>query len=504
MKKTLLTLLVLAGISSANTAEAQLADGSIAPDFTVTDYASGTSYNLYDLLDAGYTVVLDMYATWCPPCWSYHQAGILEDLYVNNGPAGYPGVSANTTDKIMVVALDVDAATTDVDLTTAGNNGSGSTSQGDWVTGTLYPMANPASSAATAINNDYNIAYFPTIYMVCPNRIITEVGQLSSAAVFVSASATECANTIVNGTNNGAIIGYTGETSSCSAIDVTVNLQNMGTANLTAATIEVLDGATSVASFNWTGNLATYDVASVVVGQVTPASATNYTIEITSADDNAIDNSINQTLSPATPSAGLDVTVEIETDAYGSETTWELRGSTGTLLASGGPYNDLSAAGTTVQTPVHVLLTTPFDCTTFTIDDSYSDGMDAGYGAGNYAVKDHDGNVLVSGGDFGDSESGKFTAGNNVSISENAIDGLGVYPNPFSTTATVKFNNNTGADAIIEVMNMLGQVVYTENAGDASGMQNVTIDGSSFDAGIYMVNVKTGAVITSKRIVLTK
>ncbi len=31
MKKTLLTLLVLAGISSANTANAQLADGSIAP-----------------------------------------------------------------------------------------------------------------------------------------------------------------------------------------------------------------------------------------------------------------------------------------------------------------------------------------------------------------------------------------------------------------------------------------------------------------------------------------
>ena len=53
-------------------------------------------------------------------------------------------------------------------------------------------------------------------------------------------------------------------------------------------------------------------------------------------------------------------------------------------------------------------------------------------------------------------------------------------------------------------MNMLGQVVYTENVGNAAGMQNVTIDGSSFDAGIYMVNVKTGAVITSKRIVLTK
>ena len=48
MKKTLLTLLVLAGISSANTANAQLPSGSIAPDWTLSDI-NGNSYNLYNL-----------------------------------------------------------------------------------------------------------------------------------------------------------------------------------------------------------------------------------------------------------------------------------------------------------------------------------------------------------------------------------------------------------------------------------------------------------------------
>lgn len=489
MKKTLLTLLVLAGISSANTTNAQLAAGSIAPDWTMQDI-NGTSYNLYNLLDNGYTVIIDMNATWCGPCWSYHQAGELEDVWANHGPAGQPGVSATTTDDVYVFMVESDGSTGAADLagTTAGT-------QGDWITGTNFPIIDDASLAGP-----YALAYYPTIYTICANRQVTETSQISAAAHYSFVGT--C--TTASGTNNGGLLSYDGETSSCSAIDVIVTLQNLGTAPLTAATIEVFDGATSIASTNWTGNLSTYGVDQVTVGQVTPSAATNYSIEITTADDNASDNSVSQTLSPATLSAGLDVTVEIETDAYGSETTWELRGSTGTLLASGGPYNDLNAAGTTVQTPVHVLLTTPFDCTTFTIDDSYGDGIDAGYGAGNYAVKDHNGATLVSGGDFSDTESSKFAAGNNVSISENAIDGLGVYPNPFSTTATVKFNNNTGADAIIEVMNMLGQVVYTENAGDASGMQNVTIDGSSFDAGIYMVNVKTGAVITSKRIVLTK
>ena len=485
MKKTLLTLLVLAGIGSANTATAQIADGSVAPDFTVTDI-NGTTHNLYDYLDQGKTVVIDLFATWCSPCWSYALGGAMDDAYAAYGPAG--------TDEMVFLSIESDGSTTAADLA-----GTGSNTTGDWITQVPNALIDDNSVAGL-----YSLAYYPTIFMICPNRIVTEVGQISSGTGFNSANSSVCANTIANGTNNAAIIGYTGETSSCSAIDVTVNLQNMGSANLTAATIEVMDGATSVASFNWTGNLATYDVTSVVVGQVTPASATNYTIEITSADDNAIDNTINQTLSPATPAAGMDVTIEIETDRYGSETTWELRGSTGTLLASGGPYANLSANGTTVQPTVAVTLTTPFDCTKFTIDDSYGDGMDSGYGAGGYAVKDHNGATLVSGGDFTDTESGRFAAGNNVSINENAIDGLGVYPNPFSNIATVKFNNNTGVDAIIEVMNMVGQVVYTENAGDASGMQNITIDGSSFDAGIYMVNVKTGAVITSKRIVLTK
>ena len=498
MKKILFSALLLAGSTlTGNNANAQISDGTISQDWTATDL-NGNIHNLYDLLDSGYTVVIDLNATWCAPCWNYHTSGALEDLWENHGPAGQPGVSATTTDDVYVFMIESQGSNTIDQLNgiqgSTGNSYADNTA-GNWVTGTNFPIIDDASIADL-----YELTYFPTIFTVCPNRQATLTGQ-SSATEHYSFVGT-C--TSANGTNNGGLLSYDGETSSCNAIDVVVTLQNLGTEPLTAATIEVFDGATSLASTDWTGNLSTYGVDQITVGQVTPSAATNYSIEITTTDDNMSDNTVSQTLSPANTSVGLDVTVEIETDAYGSETTWELRGSTGTLLASGGPYNDLSAVGTTVQTPVHVLLTTPFDCTTFTIDDSYSDGMDAGYGAGNYAVKDHDGNVLVSGGDFGDSESGKFTAGNNVSISENAIDGLGVYPNPFSTTATVKFNNNTGADAIIEVMNMLGQVVYTENAGDASGMQNVTIDGSSFDAGIYMVNVKTGAVITSKRIVLTK
>ena len=72
-------LLFLSPNLSANSVM-PLSDNAIAPDFTVTDL-NGVSHTLYDYLDDGKMVILDFSATWCPPCWNYHQAHILKDIY---------------------------------------------------------------------------------------------------------------------------------------------------------------------------------------------------------------------------------------------------------------------------------------------------------------------------------------------------------------------------------------------------------------------------------------
>ena len=133
MKKLLLSALLLSATSA--TTFAQLAPGSLAPDFTVSAYqpwlstagmTNNGSYKLYDYLDAGYTVILDVSATWCGPCWNYHLSGALEDAYAAHGPAGAPGVSANTTDDLMVIWIEGDGATADATML----DGSGAI--GDW------------------------------------------------------------------------------------------------------------------------------------------------------------------------------------------------------------------------------------------------------------------------------------------------------------------------------------------------------------------------------------
>ena len=80
-----LMFIILMTLFSTQSMFAQLANGSIAPNFTVVDL-NGTTHTLYDYLDDGQTVFLDFSAIWCPPCWSYHTSHALKDVYVDHGP----------------------------------------------------------------------------------------------------------------------------------------------------------------------------------------------------------------------------------------------------------------------------------------------------------------------------------------------------------------------------------------------------------------------------------
>ena len=77
---------------------------------------------------------------------------------------------------------------------------------------------------------------------------------------------------------------------------------------------------------------------------------------------------------------GEGVTVTILTDNYPGETTWSLTDVSGTVVASGGPY------ATQAVEEVTQVCVAP-GCYTFTINDSFGDGICCAYGTGLYMCR---------------------------------------------------------------------------------------------------------------------
>ncbi|NNE30235.1 MAG: T9SS type A sorting domain-containing protein, partial [Saprospiraceae bacterium] len=97
----------------------------------------------------------------------------------------------------------------------------------------------------------------------------------------------------------------------------------------------------------------------------------------------------------------LDLTIVL--DNYPGETTWTITADGGGTVASGGPY---AGANTTVVEDLCLV----DGCYTFTIFDSYGDGICCGYGNGSYTLTQGE-VVLAAGGNFGSSEATPFCLG---------------------------------------------------------------------------------------------
>lgn len=104
-----------------------------------------------------------------------------------------------------------------------------------------------------------------------------------------------------------------------------------------------------------------------------------------------------------------EVTLTLTFDNYASETSWNIKTSGGSTVASGNGYNSSNNGQTITVTEC-----LPNGCYKFTILDSYGDGICCNYGNGSYSLKKSDGSVIASGGNFTSSESTDFCVTNVV------------------------------------------------------------------------------------------
>ena len=233
-------------------------------------------------------------------------------------------------------------------------------------------MTNLASPAA--FSNDYAIPYFPTVYKICQNRLVSEIGSVGATALYSSiASCPPPASAPVD----AAALTYEGSLVHCQgSYTPSVKIQNNGLNPLATATVTITQNGSTVSTGNYSGSLATYGFATVNCSPITNFMGGALAVTITTANDaNAANNTVNALVSAAQVAASQYVTVNITTDAYATETSWTIKNPAGTTVASGGGFGpNLTAAGQTVETPVNATLT-PNTCYTFEILDTYGDGI---------------------------------------------------------------------------------------------------------------------------------
>ncbi len=476
MKKTFLPVFILlAGFFfTGKQLSAQLEDGTIAPDWTLTDI-NGTTWNLYELLNQNKTVFLDFSAVWCGPCWSYHTSGNLEALYEEYGPDG--------TDELMVFMIEADGFSTMDEL-----YGISGVTQGDWVTGTPYPivLTHVGTDSYGAVV-DYSIGYFPTIYRICPDRIIKEVGTAATASLY--SGIVNCDFATMN--NDPSILWYTGVENTCSSVDLTIDIQNMGLQPLTSCTIKAFDDGVEVLSYDWTGNLSTFDIEEVNIGTYTPAEpGTDLDIEITSADDDVSNNSIN-TLIDFEDGITQTIHLEFKTDNYPTQLRWEIRDEDDEVIFNDGPY--ASGDKNEVVFDEDLIFATT-GCYSFICYDTGGEGIAS---PGYFELRKSDGDFIADNkANFGSKQTVALKVEDQTAV-ENipVIDDVLVYPNPVNTNCNLYIELSNSTEIQVSLVDLLGNTVMTvANENAVAGAHQYQVNATGLASGIYFVKVQSGDV----------
>ena len=286
---------------------------------------------------------------------------------------------------------------------------------------------------------------------------------------------------------------------SCSAtqpMDIVIN--NSGVAELTSLKFEVsVDNAEPVVK-TWEGNAASGQTFKVAFNVDMTEGSHNVNVKIVEANGEKYEESKSLSVKKEgwveykTESAETEMTIEVVQDKYGSQITWELLGSDYSVLASGGPYENLKGQvaielhRTSVKVPMG-------ECVKFVIKDSKSNGICCQYGDGFYRILNSKGKVIVNGaGDFGAEASCVVSIVEGVEEEpepgegiEEVTSSINMYPNPVNDKLYIEAEMEVEEVVVYDVFGRPQDHKTTRLQG------NLVVDVANLNSGIYFVKVVT-------------
>ena len=177
------------------------------------------------------------------------------------------------------------------------------------------------------------------------------------------------------------------------------------------------------------------------------------------------------------------ITLELLTDDYAEETSWEFREIGGAILDSGS-YNQSDDNTTFIET----FGVFQDNCYEFEIFDTFGDGICCEFGEGFYNLTTDSGDVVFDGGEFGGSEITEISIGEELSTSDAFLSTISLYPNPANNEITLSMANTNDISSY-RVYNTFGQLLQEGTL--QANKQVISI--SRYTVGIYFIVVKNTA-----------
>ncbi|GGD87665.1 T9SS type A sorting domain-containing protein [Planktosalinus lacus] len=307
---------------------------------------------------------------------------------------------------------------------------------------------------------------------------------------------TETQQEVISG--NGAYATYTGLANNndaaiqsvveiddqCSGVLApTLKVQNLGLDPLTSLDIEYSVNGGTPEVYTWSGNLTSLLIDEIELPEISYDILANNELVITlSEDDDNSNNEYSANFDQAIES-GYELDLTIQTDGWGTEVRWNIKNADGTTIAQGGPYGN----NQTINVPT---ITVTDDCYTFNLIDTFGDG------GGPVSLVDSDGLVIYStSGNYGSGESTNFsTTGNPLSINDNDINQVVLYPNPSYGIVNVQTNSPVS----ISVFDITGKLV--NSIEEVNNGEN--IDLSTLQAGMYLVKINDGINQQTQKLII--
>lgn len=183
-----------------------------------------------------------------------------------------------------------------------------------------------------------------------------------------------------------------------------------------------------------------------------------------------------------------DINVNIWQDKYGSDITWELKEIDGKVLASGGPYPDLSSNNTAQRTAKATLAD---GCYSFTIYDKGKDGINNNYGAGHLSMTDANNQEFMT-------HDGKYKDSLRYLVRfspvSNERDLLAYHavlaPNPANEYSVLSFELPVAKTVRIRIIANNGACALDlGNKNLAAGKQDILLPVNQLAEGLYVIQV---------------